>query len=136
MLFIVLNKCSTNNLLVCRVLWAGHAVTTATLKRMVVELGGYAMQWDVGVRGYHRNPETHMVMLPTLFFWRRTNDQGRNEPGCSVLDDESMSGKSHTESSSRRPGFQKNHLPHSTLHDIPQSTHWRSHVTSPVFLFQ
>jgi len=33
---------------------------------MVVELGGYAMQWDVGVRGYHRNPETHMVMIPTF----------------------------------------------------------------------
>ena len=48
MLFIVLKKCSTNNLLVCRVLWAGHAVTTATLKRMVVELGGYAMG---GMRG-------------------------------------------------------------------------------------
>ena len=47
--------------------WADKStVTTATLKRMVVELGGYAMQWDVGVRGYHRNPETHMVMIPTF----------------------------------------------------------------------
>ena len=38
----------------------GMAVTTATLKRMVVGPGGYAMGWAAQwVGGYHRNPETH-----------------------------------------------------------------------------